>query len=209
VNLATPERWSRLWQAAIGKDAPLEYYRQLVEMYSEPHRHYHNLCHISDCLDWFDRFASLAREPLVIELAIWFHDAIYDTRAANNEERSAELACDWLGKVGAEPVMLDSVARLVMATKSHDSSKHPDAPLLVDVDLSILGQPEARFWEYENQIRQEYGWVPADVFCAKRSEILKGFLSRKRLYQTGAFFQKLETQARDNLTASIHRLMKS
>lgn len=60
-------------------------------MYSEPHRHYHNFHHIADSLAEFDRARHLAREPLAVELAIWFHDTVYDTRAGNNEEQSAEL----------------------------------------------------------------------------------------------------------------------
>lgn len=209
MNLATPERWTRLWRAAIKTDGPTRSYERLVEMYSEPHRHYHNLRHISDCLEWLDRFAALAREPLAVELAIWFHDAVYDTRASDNEECSAQLARVWLAETGAATALVESVAQLVLATQSHDSSLHPDAPLLVDVDLSILGQPEPRFWEYEEAIRREFDWVPAQVFAAKRAEILEGFLARKRLYQTDALFLELEEKARANLQASIRRLKSS
>ena len=88
----------------------------------------------------------------MVELAIWFHDVVYDTRAADNEERSAQLAQAWLGEVHAEPALIEAVSRLVLATKKHDPSLHADAALLVDVDLSILGQPQEQFWEYEAQI---------------------------------------------------------
>jgi predicted metal-dependent HD superfamily phosphohydrolase len=199
----------RLWLAATKTDALAGSYERLVAMYSEPHRYYHNLRHISDCLEWLDRFAALAREPLAVELAIWFHDAVYDTRASDNEERSAQLARNWLSEAGADAALVDSAGKLVLATQLHDGSLHPDAPLLVDVDLSILGQPEARFWEYEEAIRREYDWVPAHAFAAKRAEILEGFLSRKRLYQTDALFQALEEKARANLQASIRRLKSS
>lgn len=210
MNIATPDRWVRLWRAATGRDeASDDVYNRLVEMYSEPHRHYHNLHHISDCLAWFDRYISLAHDPLAVELALWFHDAVYDTRAADNEERSARLAADWLDQAGAKKVLLESVSQLILATKSHDGSLHPDAPLVVDVDLSILGQPEPRFWEYERQIRMEYDWVPKAIFSAKRTEILEGFLARKRLYQTDTFSQELETQARKNLSASICQLKQN
>ena len=141
-----------------------------------------------------------------MELAIWFHDAVYDPRAADNEERSAQLAQAWLGAVRAEPALVDAVGRLILATKKHDASLHADAALLVDVDLSILGQPPARFWEYEAQIRGEYSWVLPDVFSVKRAEILDGFLARARIYQTDDFFHRLEAQARINLKSSVGRL---
>lgn len=175
-------------------------------MYAQPHRRYHNLEHLADCLREFDRAKHLAADPAALELAIWFHDAIYDPRAADNEERSAELAVDWLGKSQASYALTDSVRRLVLATKSHDASLHVDAPLLVDVDLSILGQPPERFWEYERQIREEYSWVAAEVFAAKRAEILQKFLARPRIFNTEMFFQQMEAQARINLQASVQRL---
>jgi predicted metal-dependent HD superfamily phosphohydrolase len=175
-------------------------------MYSEPHRHYHNLLHIEDCLMEFDRAKQLATDPAAVELAIWFHDAVYDPRAATNEERSAELARDWLRDVHASDVLSDSVGRLVLATKSHDASLHADAPLLVDVDLSILGRPPEQFGEYERQIREEYAFVERTVFVAKRAEILHRFLTRERIYQTDFFFHRMEAQARANLRASVQRL---
>jgi len=99
-----------------------------------------------------------------------------------------------------------AVVALVMATKTHDPSLHADAPLLVDIDLSILGQPEARFSEYESQIRREYDWVPDRIFAAKRAEILEQFLARERIYSTKQFFDQYEKQARVNLQASVQNL---
>jgi len=209
VSTLTSERWSQLWRAVAKEPATTGYYERLVAMYSEPHRRYHNLAHIADCLAEFDRARELAREPLAVELAIWFHDAVHDTRAADNEERSAQLAQAWLGAARAEPALTDAVSRLILATKKHDASLHVDAALLVDVDLNILGQPQDRFWEYETQIRSEYSWVPPEVFCVKRAEILDGLLSRGRIYNTDGFFRRLETQARTNLQASVRRLRNS
>jgi predicted metal-dependent HD superfamily phosphohydrolase len=203
VNL---ERWSQLWHTATNAAPPSDTYARLVALYSEPHRCYHNLAHIEDCLGEFDRAKQLATDPAAVELAIWFHDAVYDPRAADNEERSAELAKDWLSDAQASDALTDSVGRLVLATKNHDASLHADAPLLVDVDLSILGKPPEQFWEYERQIRAEYAWVEKTVFVAKRVEILHRFLARQRIYQTELFFQRMEAQARANLRASVQRL---
>lgn len=201
-----PERWSQLWHTATNTAPPTDAFARLVALYSEPQRHYHTLLHIEDCLGEFDRAKQLATDPAAVELAIWFHDAVYDPRAADNEERSAELAKDWLGDVPASDALTDSVGRLVLATKNHDASLHADAPLLVDVDLSILGRSPEQFWEYERQIREEYSWVQKPVFAAKRAEILQRFLARERIYQTELFFQRMEAQARANLRASVQRL---
>ncbi len=144
-----------------------------------------------------------------MELATWFHDAIYDTHAQDNEERSAELAKQRITECGGGADLCQSVVALVLATKAHDPSVHPDAPLLVDVDLSILGQAEERFQEYETQIRHEYEWVPERIFEVRRAEILEGFLSRRRIYTTEHFLRKYEEQARENLKVSVGRLRQS
>jgi predicted metal-dependent HD superfamily phosphohydrolase len=206
VSGLSHERWSQLWLAATHQAAPAGLYDRLLALYAEPHRHYHNQRHIADCLVEFDGAAHLVTDPTAVEVAIWFHDAIYDTRAPNNEERSAELAVDWLKPVGAGEGLLNSVRQLVLATKAHDGTLHPDAPLLVDVDLSILGQPPERFWEYEQQIRAEYAWVEPAFFTAKRAEILERFLARPRLYASDYFYERYENQARVNLQASVQQL---
>ena len=97
-----PERWEKLWRAAAKEIPTPEYFHQLVAMYSELHRHYHNQNHIANCLAEFDRVKSFVDNPPAVELAIWFHDAVYDPRAGDNEERSAELAKDWLKEFHAE-----------------------------------------------------------------------------------------------------------
>jgi predicted metal-dependent HD superfamily phosphohydrolase len=190
----------------MGADKADTWFGRLQKCYSESHRHYHNASHIVECLREFDSSRHLTRQPIAVELAIWFHDAIYDPRAADNEERSAELARQCILEAGGDVVLRDCVARLVLATKHHDSSLDPDAPLMVDIDLSILGQSADRFWEYERQIREEYYWVPREVFGVKRAEILERFLARERIYRLEWFFEKYERQARKNLGESLRRL---
>jgi predicted metal-dependent HD superfamily phosphohydrolase len=173
---------------------------RLVALYSEGHRHYHNLQHLSECLGEFDRIKDAAHDPSALEFAIWFHDAIYKPRASDNEERSADLAKESLRERGE---LSDAVATLILATKTHIATSHPDALLLIDIDLAILAQPRARFDEYEQQIRQEYAWVPKIIFKPKRAAILRGFLDRPRLYQTEFFFERYEQPARANIERSL------
>ena len=185
---------------------PQPAYKDLVSRYSEPQRYYHNLRHLGECLAEFDLARQLAEDPGAVELAIWFHDAVYDPHAADNEERSAELAKQSITQAGGGVELGRAVAALVQATKTHDPGLHPDAPLLVDVDLSILGQPKERFQEYETQIRREYEWVPVTTFASKRAEILENFLARESIYTTEYFFAKYEQRARQNLQDSIRAL---
>jgi predicted metal-dependent HD superfamily phosphohydrolase len=199
-------RWIQLWDKVGATGDPLLWFDHLAAAYVEPHRHYHTLRHIAECIREFDAARFLARTPEAVELALWFHDAVYDPKAPDNEEQSAELAKRCLADSGVSSSLTRMVAGLVMATKHHDTSQEIDAPLLVDIDLSILGQPNPRFLEYEMQIREEYHWVPERVFDVERAKILERFLARERLYATEWFCEKYEKAARTNLASSIIRL---
>ena len=206
MNTPTRDRWAQLWRQVATAGDPQPVYQDLVSRYSEPQRHYHNLRHIGECLAEFDLARHLAKNSVAVELAVWFHDAVYDPHATDNEERSAELAKQSITQAGGEAELSRAVAALVLATKAHDQALHPDAPVLVDVDLSILGQPKERFQEYETQIRREYEWVPVTTFAAKRAEILERFLARESIYTTEYFFAKYEQRARQNLQDSMRGL---
>jgi predicted metal-dependent HD superfamily phosphohydrolase len=198
------QRWDSLWKSA-GLMDPSDCYQRLLAHYAEPQRHYHTLQHITECLREFDAARALAQHPHLIEFAIWFHDVIYDPRAHDNEERSAQFAVECLQGAGAQPGDAESVRRLVLVTKQHIANT-PDEALLSDIDLSVLGQNRERFGEYERQIRREYNWVPETVFAEKRAEILKRFLERPRIYSTEHFSTRYEQQARGNLEHSLASL---
>ncbi|EEF63208.1 HD domain-containing protein [Pedosphaera parvula] len=199
-------RWSELWQRLGGQGDGSVIYEDLFKRYHEPHRAYHNFAHIEQCLLEFGSLRSLASNPDAIELAIWFHDAVYDTHAKDNEELSAELAVDVMQSAAIPASLIQTVSNLILATKHAAMPADPDAALFVDVDLSILGQSAEKFDEYEFQIRQEYNWVESKAFIEGRSRILEIFVKRPRIYSTECFHQKYENQARENLARSIARL---
>lgn len=201
-----PERWRQLWHALHAQADPLPWYERLRAAYAERHRHYHNQQHIAECLAEFDGARPLVRQPEAVEAAIWFHDAIYKPRAADNEEQSAALATRCLAEASVSPALSGRIGQLVMATKSHNPDADADTALMIDVDLSIFGQKEERFLEYEAQIRKEYAWVPKIIFAPKRAQILEGFLKRDRIYATDFFHAKYDANARRNLQLSINKL---
>ena len=205
----TRQLWIQLWEPMDLAGKPDSGFDELAARYAEPTRHYHNLRHIEECLAEFEPVRQLAQNPIAVELAIWFHDAVYDSRASDNEEHSAEVARTQIEQRTGKPALANSVANLVMATKNHDPSLHPDAPLLVDVDLSILGKPADRFQEYERDIRKEYAWVDPAIFSARRAEILEQFLARPRIFSTKPFSGKYENAARENLQNSIRALRQT
>jgi predicted metal-dependent HD superfamily phosphohydrolase len=200
------ERWRELVQRLGSKSDMDELFLRLCEAYSEPHRAYHTSDHIEHSLCELDRAADLAERLGEVEVAIWFHDAIYTLGATDNEEQSARWAAAALAAAGILAPVVMRVADLILATRHDTVPLHSDARLMVDIDLSTLGCPPKEFAKYERQIRQEHQSVPEPTYRKKRVELLQSFLSRESIYLTEFFHNLYEMQARENLSRSIAAL---
>ena len=202
----TLEQWRATWRTLGVGDADAGEFASLLARYDEPHRAYHTRRHLEECFGHWDAVRGEAERPGEVELALWFHDAVYDPRRDDNEARSAELAHAAATSAGVPEEVADRVAALVMATQHAAIPADGDPARIVDVDLAILGAPPERFDEYERQVRQEYAWVPAPLFRRKRRAILEEFVARPHLFSTPHFRLGVEPQARANLARSIASL---
>ena len=198
------ESWRRCFDD-LGAALPArQVFDQLLARYDEPHRAYHTHQHLEECFGWMTQARDLMRRPGEVAFALFYHDAIYDTHAPDNEAQSAELAAAvWEAHAGGSAA---AVRDLIAATKHDAAAPDGDAQVLVDIDLSILGAAPARFDEYERQVRFEYSWVAEDAFRAGRGRILKQFADQPRLYNTAFFRARLEAAARENLARSLSLL---
>ena len=199
-------RWTALWTSLGAQGDGLTVFTRLAAAYSEAARAYHTATHIQDCLVQLDLSRTTARRPEELEAAIWFHDAVYQPDRSDNEDRSAEMARSTLQDAGVSSKEVERVAELVLATRHSVIPTEPDAALLCDIDLSILGRSPAVFNRYERQIRREYAWVPDFKYRSTRSEILQRFLQRRSIYQTSLFRSRYEVPARANLTRLLKEL---
>lgn len=197
------DSWQHCWAGLQAKGDGAAVRDALLAAYAEPQRSYHTLQHLSECLALFDAHRHLAVEPAEVEIALWFHDAIYAVRASDNEARSADWAEAELRKAGVTEARISRVRSHILATRHSALPEGNDQALLVDIDLSILGAPRARFEEYERQVREEYRWVPGFLFHLKRRQILAQFLARDALFNTPAMRAALEAAARGNLAESL------
>lgn len=199
--------WHTLWKALTpafnGQDALLA---ELAKRYSEPHRHYHTLEHLDACLRHLSGVMALLERPHEVALALWFHDAIYDVGATDNEQRSADWARECLLAAGGASDAADRVHASILVTRHDQPAQTSDQQLLLDVDLAILGAPDDVFDAYERQIVDEYQSVPRAAFRRNRRRILQGFLDRPQIYHSARFLATREAQARANLQRSIHAL---
>lgn len=205
MNDLLEQRFTALWQHLGLSGDPVPVFQDLAARYEEPHRAYHNLRHITECLELLD---TVPTAPAV-EIALWFHDAVYDPQARDNEERSAELAATCLKNAGAPADFIPHVEALILTTKRHTPEDREDFALISDIDLSILGRAPSRFDEYEQDIRREYAWVSDEDFAKGRGGFLESVLARPAIFLTDHFHDLLERPARANITRSLEALMKT
>lgn len=204
-HAALRERWTRLL-SGLGGDAPAgeAVFADLQARYSASERHYHTLDHIFAVLETVRELGGTAKETPALVLAAWFHDVIYDSRASDNEERSAAHARALLQPLGVTEAILAEMERLILLTKSHTPSSHDrTGQILVDADLAILGAAEADYDAYAQAIRREYAWVAETAYRSGRLAVLERFLQQPRLYATNEMFTRLESAARRNLQREI------
>jgi len=201
-----PTRWSWVWSGLGGHGDGRQVFDQLAAAYNEPARAYHNIKHLQHCLTELEGNMALARRPLEVEAALWFHDAVYAPARSDNEDRSARLAETALRGGGVESDIADRIRALVLATRHSEPALDDDTRLVCDVDLSILGAQPAAFELFERAIRQEYQWVPEALYRQGRVEVLRRFLRRPSIYQTAPFQARYENQARQNLEGAVAAL---
>jgi predicted metal-dependent HD superfamily phosphohydrolase len=178
----------------------------LLAAWSAPGRVYHNLHHLEDCLAQLDGAEADPATRDLVEAALWFHDAVYDSRASDNEERSAAWALEALPAVGISDLIATQVARLVRLTARHDPMPDVAGQLVCDIDLSILGRSVEEFGDYDRRVRAEYAWVPEPAYRAGRARVLQELLHRDPLFQSAAFRERFEPQARVNLRRALAAL---
>ena len=171
-------------------------------IYEHPSRTYHNLQHIHSMREKLTESERFAENPHRILLAIWFHDIVYDAKRTDNELKSAEF---WIRKM--TPYLLEDPLQwgkmAILATIDHYPNPDSDIQLLLDLDLASLGASWETFQENSEQICQEYGHVPDDIFREGRKTFLTKMLERPRLYGTEYWHNLLEKQARENMEKAI------
>ncbi|MEU7602464.1 hypothetical protein AB0B78_16010 [Streptomyces sp. NPDC040724] len=206
---ALQARW-RATVAAAGATAdrdPAPYADRLLAAWAEPQRRYHTTAHLADVLARIDVLAPHAADLAAVQLAAWFHDAVYRPDRSENEERSAALAERALPELGIAAARTAEVARLVRLTVTHDPAPgDTDGEVLCDADLAVLaGAPEA-YAGYAAAVRAEYGFVPDEAFRTGRAAVLRQLLDLPRLFRTPYGTTHWEAPARANLAAELAAL---
>ncbi|MFF4330249.1 hypothetical protein ACFYZT_27545 [Streptomyces sp. NPDC001591] len=222
TEAALRRRWAATTAAAGADRDPAPYADRLLAAWAEPHRRYHTTAHLADVLARLDRLAPHAADPTAVELAAWFHDAVYRPDRSENEERSAALAERALPELGVDPARTAEVARLVRLTVTHDPAPgDTNGEALCDADLAVLaGDPSdpanpadpanptsyAAYAAYAAAVRAEYGFVPDEAFLTGRAAVLRRLLALPRLFRTPYGAAHWEAPARHHLATELAEL---
>lgn len=211
------------WKTAtdqLCKDTALSevWFERLWQMHTDDARHYHTVVHLDEMIHFFQLLRdegyptsmSLDRARTIL-LAIFFHDAIYNVKSASNEEDSAILFEEFAFAADFSETHVElaaNVTKYIRATQKHEvsDSNYIDLALFLDLDMAVLGKNEEAYKSYSALIRREYNFVPRDVYCEKRAEILQLFLQQTHIYGTPVFRDAFESQARSNLRKEINAL---
>ncbi|MEU9112246.1 hypothetical protein AB0D04_10720 [Streptomyces sp. NPDC048483] len=217
AHLTAPEELTHRWAAtvaeargsyAVAGPDPVPYADNLLARWAEPQRRYHTVAHLTAVLQRIDELAEHADDLPVVQLAAWFHDAVYRPERSENEERSAALAERALPELGIGAARTAEVARLVRLTVTHDPSPDdPDGEVLCDADLAVLAGSPDDYAAYAAAVREEYAFVPDPDFTAGRAAVLRQLLGLPRLFRTPMAYDRWEHTARQNLTTELDLLI--
>ena len=207
MSLTLATQWHQLTAPLLPDEARRETtFQQLAAAYGASDRHYHTLRHVQVLVGAVQREAAALHDALVVQLAVWFHDAVYNPLRDDNEARSAVQAREFLAETTLSKARQQRVAFLIECTKDHTQPSPPDdtdLQLFLDADLGILGASEKDYWQYARQVRQEYQLVPDFLYRRGRRKVLTKLLTTPVLYRTTAYRAQLDAAARRNLQAEL------
>jgi predicted metal-dependent HD superfamily phosphohydrolase len=180
-----------------------ELWLELEKAHSEKGRHYHNFTHLENLFAELNGVRDQINDWDTVSFSVFYHDAVYNVRKQDNEERSADWAVSSLKGINYPPEKIARCKAQIIATKSHNLLDDTDANLFTDADLSILGKDWNTYEAYVKNIRKEYKIYPNVLYKVGRKKVLKHFLEMERIFKTDYFSHKYEVQARENLTREL------
>ena len=203
---------------ALGASAPVEDIgqsgRALIEMWSSPDRHFHNLKHAINMLARVDELADESHDPDMIRMATWYHGCVFSSASeqtyrrngGEDEVASAAYAAGDLHKLGLPDATVDRICALILNLKHHSLPHNDiDALALNDADLGALAVEPQQYKRYRRMVREEYAHIPVEDYLRARLTIITRLLDREMLFSS-PLGQRWERPARQNLQAEKQRL---
>jgi len=201
-------RFTRLWQRHSQEPLPgfaNEIFSQLATMYGEEWRSYHNIGHISDCLGYFDDCCDQASNPDAMEMAIWFHDCIYEIGARNNEARSRDWFMEQTRGI-LDDKFRNRVSELIMDTCHRHQPDTEDGKLIADIDLTSFSLPWDQYIADGKNVQKELGNDKPGSDPSKKIGFLANLSKRDTVYFSPYYLENFEKSAQDNISTHLVQL---
>ena len=193
--------------ARLGGDAAAsDAFARLHAAWGAPQRRYHDLRHLAACLFELDCAVTDSALADVIELALWYHDAVYEPGARDCEVRSADLLARDAATLAIPPEISGRAADLVRATAhvhAPTACGDPATDLIIDIDLSILGRDPIAFMDYEHSVEEEYAAIPMAAYRTARGQFLASLLAAPFIFRTPVFRARCEERARAQIRSLL------
>lgn len=182
-------------------------YEELSKKYTGTVRHYHNLQHITELLQFARQYDQFLQNKDLVSFAIFYHDIIYNVLRKDNEPRSAVLAEKRLRLLGVPVEKREAVKFFIEATQTHTlpdmAPNRSDLSFFLDFDMAILGAPWEQYEAYTRQVRKEYRVYPDILYKPGRKTFLEKTLQSTHLFHTPSFRGQYEARARANMEREL------
>lgn len=151
----------------------------LLQTYMEEQRHYHTILHIYSMLICLEKNKNLIKDQTAVQLAIFFHDWVYDPKAHDNEVQSVKVFQAFADELNLGEPLRSHVSHYIEATITHsltaEDEDDQDLRFFLDFDLEVLGRSPSDYALYASQIRQEYGHFADAEYASGRVGVLESF----------------------------------
>lgn len=181
-------------------------WEELQKAYGQKKRHYHTLAHLENMYRELIACRELIEDLETILFSLYYHDIVYKASRNDNEEQSAEVAAQRMRSIGVPEEKIAKCRKQILATKAHQPGEDNDTDLFTDADLSILGAGRDTYEQYSRNVRKEYSIYPDLLYNPGRRKVLEHFLEMDKIFKTVFFYDKLEKQARINLSGELELL---
>lgn len=149
--------------------------QEVLNCWKEPHRFYHTEVHLQYLLNEIEKLAiqghisTTQKENLL--MVAFFHDAVYDSTAGDNEEKSAEL----FKHLTQETDYTDSIVQAILDTKTHQPTSDLSR-IFCDLDMAIVTKADFKeMLAWEKGIAKEYQFVDYSLYKMGRIALLEHF----------------------------------
>jgi pantetheine-phosphate adenylyltransferase len=159
---------------------------EVAQRWCERQRHWHGPDHALSMLRESAAAIDAGEDRDALLLAAVYHDVIYNPRASDNEEASADL----LARHAADPAapVIRQALEIIADSKWARLPETPLGRLFFDLDTRQLSDdcPLSERLAYERAIFREYQWAPWREYREKRAAFLRGWAERFPQHRRGA-----------------------